>query len=108
MNEYKDLLDQLNMTLLRIGEYEDQIKDLQSLIEQKTNQSSNLFDEQLIKINDMKSRINGYIDDYNLMFESTTKSLSEKLDSAAQSNIKKVKSELTLEILDRLYLVGQI
>jgi hypothetical protein len=98
MNEYKELLNQLNTILIRIGEYENQIKDLQSFMEQKSNQNNDLIDKQISKVDELKLKINSYIDNYNLVFKNAAQSLTEKLDNAAQMNIEKVKSELTKEV----------
>lgn len=98
MNEYKELLNQLNDTMSRIDHYQIQIKEVQSLIEEKSNKSFDIFNEQLESIETLRSKITDYVDDYQAKFEHTSSDLSLKLRESATENIKKVISELESEV----------
>lgn len=98
MNEYKELIKDLNTSLIKLDEYEDQLKSLQNSLESKTTKTNDLFKEQIEQIEKIKSSIDQHIIEYNNIFKNETKNLENKLDEIATDNIKQVKLELTNQI----------
>lgn len=97
MNQYKEILNELYSTIDKINEYQSKANDLQRMIGDESSKNKKIIDEQNESLEQLKTKVNYYIEEYNNSFDHIMEKVSIEFETSTNKSLEVIKNELSSE-----------
>lgn len=97
MKQYHEILNELYKTVDKIEGYQKKAEELQLLIGNKATENNETLEVQNEKLEQLRLKVEGYIDEYNDAFKKVVSGVSEEFKVSTTQSIETIKNEISSE-----------